>query len=120
MNKEIFKIWMLIQKLGNQFELLFNEQFNPNGVILEEKNLLGDGYCFYFVNLLKKLLPEGNILYTKYHHYIFEYQGNYYDYCGVLPMNETSILVTDIDWESKNKIIHDLKEITYKLIGCDL
>lgn len=105
MDNDIFNIWIFIQNLGNQFEILFNQQFNKNSIILEDKNLLGNKYCFYFAVLLKKLLPEGMIIYTNQYHYIFKYNEHYYDYRGLIPTDETSILLIDEVLELKEHLI---------------
>lgn len=51
-------------------------------------------YCYYFAHILKKLIPEGHIYYISNPiHYIFEYQGLFYDQTGLLEGNNQELFL---------------------------
>ena len=43
-----------------------------------------NGNCYYFALILKDRFPQGEIFYDViYGHFVFKYNGNYYDYSGI-------------------------------------
>lgn len=47
-----------------------------------------DGNCYYFSIILKNRFPDGNIYYDVINgHFIFLYQGIYYDWTGVIELD---------------------------------
>ena len=57
-----------------------------------------DGNCYYFALILKDRFPDGKIYYdVVYGHFIFKYQNKYYDWTGILNIDEP--LDCLIEWD---------------------
>ena len=55
-----------------------------------------DGNCFYFAIILQTRFPDGIIYYDVVQgHFLFEYQGNYYDWDGIQSPSLSSL----VKWE---------------------
>ena len=72
----------IIEKIPQKFIEIYNQKYCQNTVYKEDRNMLGNGYCFYLAYFLKQQFPEGNILTSKLDDYIFEYNGQYFDFRG--------------------------------------
>ena len=90
---------MISDKNMNKFVTLMTQEFmkqynakNAKNSYLEYASILENGYCFYFAYLLKTLIPEGTMLFTG-SHYLFLYNGKYYDYRGEIDCVNDQLLI---------------------------
>lgn len=61
-----------------------------------------DGNCYYFTVILKNRFPEGKIYYDiVWGHFVFKYKNKYYDWTGVLGLDE--FLDYLIEWDKFNE-----------------
>ena len=70
----------IIAKIPQVFIEFYNQKYCQNTSYKEDANMLGNGYCFYLAYFLKEQFPEGNILTATSDHYIFEYNGHFFDF----------------------------------------
>ena len=95
---------ILIELVIRKFIALYNQKYCKDSPYKEERNILGDGYCFYFACFLQSIFPDGEVLGSPVDHYIFKYHDAYYDYRGKIPSfggflditPDTCLLVTDL------------------------
>lgn len=70
-----------------------------------------DGNCYYFSIILKDRFPEGKIFYDVIDgHFVFFYQGEFYDWNGIVYSNNFMVNWDDFDkYDSllKQRIIRD-------------
>ena len=58
-----------------------------------------DGNCYYFAVILKERFPSGRIWYDViWKHFVFQYQGQFYDWTGVV-MPDTTL----VEWDKFDK-----------------
>lgn len=68
------------------------------------------GNCYYFAIILKDRFPKGKIFYDViYGHFIFQYQGKYYDWYGIV--NPIGFLV---EWDKFDEYDSLLKQIVIR------
>lgn len=70
-----------------------------------------NGNCYYFSLILKDRFPRGSIFYNVTNgHFIFFYDGNYYDWTGIVATDEYLVSWDDFDeYDSlqKKRIVRD-------------
>ena len=92
------EIEAFIYFMAKKFMKCYNRVFS-HGYYIEEENILGNGYCFYFAHLLNQLIPDSQIVLTQhpFAHYFLCYHNQFYDYRGCIPKEKDHLLV-DFDY----------------------
>ena len=67
-----------------------------------------DGNCYYFAAILKARFPDGGIYYMIIsNHFLFKYNGIYYDWTGVVNIPDYEVVLPWYDMKLYDSLVYD-------------